>query len=119
MPKHYHHQQLKNAIIAHCWQKGMSSSFQHDSVVVPRQFSEILAKIFLTSMFWTLQYGGSWLERLVKNPTKVLTASNAASGLHGTKLMKKPSVLVARMLARGSRPWWRLGVVILKTSIFF
>ena len=66
---------------------------------------------------------GSWLERLVKTPTKVLTASNtasnAASGLHGMILMKKPSVLVAGMLPIGSRSWWRPGVVKLNTNRFF
>ena len=70
-------------------------------------------------MLWTLQIGGSWHERLVKNSTKVLTASNAASGLHGMILMKKLSVLVEEMLARGLRPKLRLRGVILKTNNFF
>ena len=59
------------------------------------------------------------LARKARNLTKVLTASNAASGLHGMILMKKPSVLVAGMLPIGSRSWWRPGVVKLNTNRFF
>ena len=96
--------------------------------MVPQQFSEILAKIsqILRPDLNVMDFAiwGILARKACENPHKSIDSLK-----HSLKRSLRAawddidketiSVLVAGMLAKGSRPWWRPGVVTMKINIFF